>query len=77
MLTPSERETAALDKLDNGVNIVDRFANGPADELVPTESGNLPTLAALVKTAEDNHESFIKLVEDTTETMTNLPAAAE
>lgn len=77
MATPEEREAAALDKLDSGVNTIFHFANGPAEDLVPTESGNIPTLAGIAKMAEDNHASIVQLVEDTTETMNNLPANAE
>lgn len=77
MSTSEEREAAALAKLESGVDTIFHFANGPAEDLVPTESGNIPTLAGIAARANDSHESFVKLVEDTTSTMQNLPADAE
>lgn len=73
MATPQEREDAALTKLESGVNTIFHFANGPATDLVPTESGNIPTLAGVVAKIEDDHESFAQLVTDTTETLNTLP----
>lgn len=45
----SDRQAIELAKLENATGIIHDFANGPVDATVPTESGEVPTLANLVR----------------------------
>lgn len=44
---PSRLEAATI-KTEAASSIVSRFANNPADETIPTESGNIPTLKGVI-----------------------------
>lgn len=68
-----DRKEAAMVKLESAVETLHNFIHGPETDLVPTESGNVPTLSRIAKLNNDSINSVSDLVVTTTETIDNLP----